>query len=78
MNDYYDDWGSDDEWVRTEEHYKCPACGHVGPALAKVGHELQGEGCMTGYVAIDTGDLRCTECDHETLDELPPALLGEG
>lgn len=73
----YDDFDFDSgvEWLKTDEHYRCGHCEHVGPAEAKSQEEIQGDGCMTGSVMIDTGDRRCAECESTDLHEIPSSIV---
>jgi hypothetical protein len=63
------DYGPNDEWFKTDERYRCRACGYVGPAEAKAVEEIQGDGVMTGSVMVATGDMRCPECESTELNE---------
>lgn len=68
-DDFDFDMGDDSEWYETEGTFKCLDCGHTGKALEKVVSELQGDGVMTGYVQMSTGDVKCKECDSDNLEE---------
>lgn len=67
----YDDFDYDNgtEWFKTDERYRCALCGYVGPAEAKAQEEIQGDGVMTGSVMVETGDIRCPECESTDLHE---------
>jgi hypothetical protein len=73
----YDDFDFDSgvEWFKTDEHYRCGYCGHVGPAEAKAEQETQGDGLMTGTVTLATGELRCAECESTDLHEIPSSIV---